>query len=148
MFFLYCCALGGYIVAFIKLLTIYKLYHIWIHPFPLLPFISPSPESWHSFNRSHLAFTSIYTHFLHHIHSANLLSPPPPLSHDVNPLTWAGPGPPYCSLILQMRKKKTWHFLLVWDKDSYTGSFLVIFPCLYVLYSTTGLFPVIIYILP
>jgi hypothetical protein len=26
-------------------------------------------------------------------------------------------------------------FLLVWDKDSYTGSFLVMFPCIYVLYS-------------
>jgi hypothetical protein len=24
-------------------------------------------------------------------------------------------------------------FLLVWDKDSYTGSFLVLFPCIYVL---------------
>jgi hypothetical protein len=25
-------------------------------------------------------------------------------------------------------------FLLVWDKDSYAGSFLVTFPCMYVLY--------------
>jgi hypothetical protein len=24
-------------------------------------------------------------------------------------------------------------FLLVWEKDSYTGSFLVLFPCIYVL---------------
>jgi hypothetical protein len=46
-----------------------------------------------------------------------------------------------------MRKKKTWHFLLVWDKDSHTGIFLVIFPCLYVLYPTIGLSPIIIYIL-
>jgi hypothetical protein len=26
-----------------------------------------------------------------------------------------------------------WHFLLVWHKGSYTGKFLVIFPCVYVL---------------
>jgi hypothetical protein len=25
-------------------------------------------------------------------------------------------------------------FLLVWDKNSYTGSFFVIFPCIYPLY--------------
>jgi hypothetical protein len=25
-------------------------------------------------------------------------------------------------------------FLLVWDKDSYTGRFLVLFPCIYVLH--------------
>jgi hypothetical protein len=25
-------------------------------------------------------------------------------------------------------------FLLVWDKDSYTGSSLVLFPCMYVLH--------------
>jgi hypothetical protein len=37
---------------------------------------------------------------------------------------------------LQKRKdkKKNKTFLLVWYKSGYTGSFLVIFPCVYVLY--------------
>jgi hypothetical protein len=34
---------------------------------------------------------------------------------------------------LQFCKRKKMKFLLVWDKDSYTGRFLVIFPCMYVL---------------
>jgi hypothetical protein len=30
-------------------------------------------------------------------------------------------------------KMRSMRFLLVWDKDSYTGSFLVFFSCIYVL---------------
>jgi hypothetical protein len=30
--FFYCCAGWGYIVAFTKVLTIYQIYHSWIHP--------------------------------------------------------------------------------------------------------------------
>jgi hypothetical protein len=39
-FFLYCCAGWGYVVAFTKVLTIYQIYHTWIHPLyhsPLYP---------------------------------------------------------------------------------------------------------------
>jgi hypothetical protein len=32
------------------------------------------------------------------------------------------------------KKKKNMTFLFVWDKVSYTGSFLVVFPCLHMLY--------------
>jgi hypothetical protein len=44
--------------------------------------------------------------------------------------------------------KKTWHFLLVWDKDSYTERFLALLPCICVLqptlvhlYQTSSLLP-------
>jgi hypothetical protein len=43
---------------------------------------------------------------------------------------------------LQKREdtKKNMTFLLVWAEDNYTGSFLVIFPCIYVI-------PLLIYLL-
>jgi hypothetical protein len=45
-----------------------------------------------------------------------------------------------CSAVLfskfgeQKKIKGIWHFLLVWDNGNYTGSFLVIFPSIFVLY--------------
>jgi hypothetical protein len=61
LFFLYCCAEWGYIVAFTKVLTMYQLYNTWIHTFLPLPFIShpSSPNSCKSFNRYHFC---IYMH--------------------------------------------------------------------------------------
>jgi hypothetical protein len=47
----------GYIVGFTKVLTIYQVYHSWIHPLHLSPLSPPHP--WNSFNRSHF---SIYIH--------------------------------------------------------------------------------------
>jgi hypothetical protein len=35
-------------------------------------------------------------------------------------------------LLKKKEKMKNRSFLLIWDKDCYTGSFLVIFPCIYV----------------
>jgi hypothetical protein len=53
--YFYCCAWWGYIVAFVKGLTIY---HTWIHLLHCSP-LSPCLHSWNSFSRSHF---SIYTH--------------------------------------------------------------------------------------
>jgi hypothetical protein len=41
-FFFFYCAEWGYIVAFTKVLTVYQIYHTWMHPLhhsPLSPFI-------------------------------------------------------------------------------------------------------------
>jgi hypothetical protein len=62
----------GYKVAFTKVLTIYQLYHTWIHPLHCyFPF--PSPNFLNSFNRYHFAFAYMCIHCLHHIHPPNLL---------------------------------------------------------------------------
>jgi hypothetical protein len=48
------------------------------------------------------------------------------------PSPWTEPVLPSCSLIFRRKnikdKKKSMAFLLVWDKDCYTESFLVLFP--------------------
>jgi hypothetical protein len=70
----YCCAELGYIVAFTKVLTMYQIYHSWIHPLHH-SLLSPYPHSWNSFNRYHFPFTCMCTQYLHHIH------PPSPFPH-------------------------------------------------------------------
>jgi hypothetical protein len=134
VFFLYCCVVCWYIVAFTKVLTLHQLYHTWIHTFYHFP-LSLSAVHGTISTGIIFAFTCMCTHFLHHIHCPTpfLHHLPPPTG--ANPSPWAGPVLPTCSLILQKKiKRKPWHFLLVWGKDSYTGSFLVVFPCIYVLY--------------
>jgi hypothetical protein len=69
------------------------------------------------------------------------IRPPTPftclLSHSTgaNPLSCAGPVLPSYSPILYKRKdlKKNMTFLFVCDIGSYTGHFLVVFPCVDVL---------------
>jgi hypothetical protein len=78
--------------------------------------------------------TYICAHFLHHIHPP---TPFPPTSSllPLAPNTLL-PGntcstPPvlwFCRRKKRKDKEKNMTFLLVWDKGSYTGSFLVIFP--------------------
>jgi hypothetical protein len=99
----------------------------------MAPLYPPPPDSWNRLNRYHFCiYTHVYTFFAPYSPSyAFSLSPPP--SH------WCQPSPmPSCSLILQKWKEKRYKekhdILLVWDKDSYTGSFLVIFPHIYMLY--------------
>jgi hypothetical protein len=104
-------------------------------PLSLLPFIPPSSDSWNSFNRNHFStLIHVYIFFALYYSPTHLFLPPPPPT-GANPLPWARLILPFCSLILQNRKekKKNMTFMLVWGKDSYTGSFLVIFPCIYVL---------------
>jgi hypothetical protein len=109
----------------------------YMNPPPLpFSFIPLYPNSWSSFNSYHFC---IYLHvysFLHCIH------PPTPFPHHL-PNTqrptfshWAGLlHPPvlwFCRIKKRKDKTKKNDILAVWDKVSYTGSFLVIFPCIYV----------------
>jgi protein tyrosine phosphatase len=41
-FFFHCCAGWGHTVAFIKVLTIYQIHHIWVHPSTALLYPSSS----------------------------------------------------------------------------------------------------------
>jgi hypothetical protein len=76
----YCCAWWGYIVAFIEVLTLYQIYHTWIHPLYHSP-LSPTSNSWNSFNRYHF---SIYV--LVHIIFA-YFNPSTPFPHFLPPST-------------------------------------------------------------
>jgi hypothetical protein len=82
---MYCCAGWGYIVAFTKALTMYQIYHTWIHLLHHSP-LSSLPHSWNSFNRSYFSiYVHVYTVFAPYSPSLSLPSPP---SH------WYQPPPP------------------------------------------------------
>jgi hypothetical protein len=107
LYFFYCCAVLGYIVAFTKVLTKYQKYYNWIHPLHHSP---PSPHSWNSFSRYHFPFTytlhSIYTIFtLPHLY--------PPRQDQ------------FSCPVLRFCKRKRMTFFCLFVYDSYTGSFLV-----------------------
>jgi hypothetical protein len=59
IFFNYCFAGWGYIVALTKSLTIYQIYHTWVYPFHHSPF-TPFLE-W--FNRYHFSIIQIQEHY-------------------------------------------------------------------------------------
>jgi hypothetical protein len=100
------CAGWGYTVAVTNVLTIYQMYHTWIHP---LHHSYLSLHPWNSFNRYHFSiYIHVYTVFVPYSPSYTL-SLPPPHSYWSQP-SWAGPVPSSCSLIFWMRKK--WHFYL------------------------------------
>jgi hypothetical protein len=54
-FFYYCFAGWGYIVTFTKVLTIYQIYHTWIHPLHHSAFTTPFPHASNSFNKYHFS---------------------------------------------------------------------------------------------
>jgi hypothetical protein len=91
-------------VAFIKVLTVYQLYHTWIHPstpllYPSCPIRGIIPAC------IIFAFTYMHTHFLHYSPSYPLpLHLPPPTG--ASPSPWAGHVLSFCSSILQKRKEK------------------------------------------
>jgi hypothetical protein len=124
--FLYCCTGQGYIEALAKVLTMYQIYHTWIHPLHH-SLSSPLPNSQNSFNNSHF---STYIHvYLHYIHTVCILLPHFPIT---SALTSANLPPQnvFCSPILWFcrRKKikdekKNMAFLLVWHKDDFKRSF-------------------------
>jgi hypothetical protein len=75
-FFLFCCDGCGYIVAFTKVLTMYQLFHTWIHPF-LHSGVSPTPPIHGTVSTGTIfAFTCMCTHILNHIYSPKPLSLP------------------------------------------------------------------------
>jgi hypothetical protein len=54
-FLFYCCTGWGYTVSFTNVLTIYQIYHTWIHPLH---------HSWNSLNTYHFStFIHVYTEF-------------------------------------------------------------------------------------
>jgi hypothetical protein len=137
--FLYCYAGWGYIVAFTKVLAMNQLYYTWIHPLHHSP-LSPHPLIPETVSTGIIfAFTCMCTHFFALYSLSYLLSMSPLPTH------WCQPHLPTrtCSTLLfsyfgekkkRKEKKKNMTFWLVWDKYSYTRSFLVIFPCIYVFY--------------
>jgi hypothetical protein len=104
----------------------------YLNCFPLPPILW-FPEQFQKIIISAIIY--MCTHDLHHIHPPtpfprNLPLPPVPSS----PL----PPEPILPTVLwfcrrKNIKKRNMARLLVWDKDSHTGSCLVLFPCIYVL---------------
>jgi hypothetical protein len=110
-----------------------QIYHNWIHHLYCSPLSYPTPNSWNSFNRYHF---SIYIHVYILI---ALYSSYYPFPHQLPPPTWATPPHRTSSALLQLcrrknikDKKRNTMFVLVFDKESYTGSFFVSFPCIHV----------------
>jgi hypothetical protein len=86
----------GYIVAFIKVLTIYQIYHRWIHTLHHSP-LFPYPLISRMVSTSIIfPLTSICTSYLHYIH------PPMPFPHLLLALTGTNPPTPVrtCSTLL------------------------------------------------
>jgi hypothetical protein len=82
------------------------------------------------------AFTYMCTQYLHHIH------PPMFCPHIIPTSDWYQHSPPpsmtwsallFSDFVEEKKKDKKITQLLLWNKDSYTGNFHVIFPCIYVL---------------
>jgi hypothetical protein len=95
----------------------YKISNIAYLNSPPLPlsFIPSLPPYLEQFQQVSFYITYMCTQFLHRIH------PPTPFPTGTNTSLW------FCR---RKWKKKKMTFLLVWDKGSYTGSFLMLFPCI------------------
>jgi hypothetical protein len=94
-------------VAFTKVLTIYQVYHTWIHPLHH-SLLSLSPHSWNSFRRFHFSiYMDVYTIFPPYSHS-HAFSPHYPNSH------WYQPSRQdlFCPPVLWFCKRKKRHFCL------------------------------------
>jgi hypothetical protein len=113
-FFFYCCVGWGYIVAFTKVLKTHQIYCMWMHPPPSVSLIIPSPHFWISLK--------IWYHFSIYIHVNSIfapylpstVSPSPYPSYCINAPTPSKTGHvlPSCSLILNKKKRRKWHFWL------------------------------------
>jgi hypothetical protein len=99
-FFLLCRV--GYIVAFTKVLTMYQMYHSWIHPLHLY---HPSPYCCNTSIGNIFAFTYMCTHFC----TVFTLLPPFPATFSLPllpPLPLSGPVLPSCSPIMYKKRKR------------------------------------------
>jgi hypothetical protein len=94
-----------------------------------------SPYSWNSFNSCHFCiYIHVYTLFAPYSSSYPIpchLLPPTGANH--SPPPWTEPVPHNFEEKNIKDKTRNMTFLLVWDKDSYAGSFLELFPCICVL---------------
>jgi hypothetical protein len=133
VFFSFCCAGWGYIVAVTKVLTVYWLCHTGIHSFHCSPLLSPP---W---------FMEQFQQVFFHLHACvytfctiiTLLPAFPvtsslPLIANLHP--WARL---FCPPVLRFGRKKikrnTWHLCYFEIKIATEGGFLVIFPHTFVL---------------
>jgi hypothetical protein len=132
----------GNIVAFTRVLTMYQIYHTWIHPFHCSP-LSPSPYTRNNFNRCHFCiYLHVFTVFAPCSPSYPLSLPPPPFHW------YHVPSPPahvlFCPSVLHFcrRIKKKMTFLLetflVLLNYIFTTSWLVVKPQLSTNNSETG----------
>jgi hypothetical protein len=81
---LYCCAGWGYIVASANVVTVYQLYHIWIHPFHHYS-LSPSPRFMEEFQQVSFFHLHACVHIFAPYSLSYPLSPPPSPSHWCQP---------------------------------------------------------------
>jgi hypothetical protein len=81
---LYCCAGWVYIVASANVVTVYQLYHIWIHPFHRYS-LSPSPRFMEEFQQVSFFHLHACVHSFAPYSLSYPLSPPPSPSHWCQP---------------------------------------------------------------
>jgi hypothetical protein len=132
LFYYYCCAGWGNIGIFSKVLTmcqIYlnsppQMYHTWIYSLhcslssPLARFLQQSKQ----------------VSFLHLLIYVYIICTTPSSKQNLlcHLVLW------FCRRKIIKDNKKNMVFLLVWNKDSYIGRFLVLFPCIHVLQPKFG----------
>jgi hypothetical protein len=88
-------------VTFTKVLTIYQIYHTWIHPLHHSPSSPPAPIPWIVSIGIIFLFICMCTQYLHHTHLLTSFLPP----HWCQPLPpQAGPVPPSCSPFCNRKK--------------------------------------------
>jgi hypothetical protein len=124
--FLFFIVLGVHCSIYKSSYNIFNVLYLNSHP-PHHSLSSPFPHTWKSLNRHHFSIY-IFMYIIFAPYSTfQVLSPHPPYSH-----CYQLPRQDlFCPLVLQFCKRKTMTFLFT--SNSYTGSFQVTFPCIYVL---------------
>jgi hypothetical protein len=105
----------------------YQIHHVWMHSLPaiFLPtLLIPGTVS----TGFIFAYAYMCIHYLWHLPPPTGATPSPTSRQNLfhPPILW------FCGR-KNKKGKKNMAFLLVWDKYIYTGRFLVLFPCIYVL---------------
>jgi hypothetical protein len=111
----YCCAGEGYIVAFIRVLIIYQIFHTWIHSLQHSP-LFPSPPIWEIVSAGiFFLFTFMCAQYLHHAH-------PPTSFPTSSPSHWYQPPQDLFTLLFSDFKKRKRNDIFACLKESYTGN--------------------------
>jgi hypothetical protein len=87
-YFYYCCAGCGCIIVFTKVLTMYQIYHTWIHHLSCC-LSSSLPWLWNSFNRYHFSICiHVWTLFVPYSSSYLFPCHLPPSTNTTPPTPW------------------------------------------------------------